>query len=348
MHIQPLHLKQTRERLGLTIAEAAQSIHVDRRTWAAYEAPRDRKSTRGISAGALALFCIKHRLPFPPVRLDGTPTSGDTHIISIVSATGGCGKTYISLELGRLLAQDGYRSAVVTDADYLSQDNFQFDNPRVLRRSHVILNPSELTDLRHRLQAMGALAEDGTLRPERAFDCYFEAKEWQAKNKPDATLAELRTSTDFVFLDLGRDIETALLLSDLVIFVFDLERWDAPNSIRNVFSRRLAKHAEPGASPKLFTLFTNKKPGRWQTESGGYAAAHAFGLPLMHTTLSTAYAVERKKIEKRFWRDARLEEPRGKSELIADTAPSSVAALEYRSLATEIIHILNAQGACAR
>ena len=341
MHIQPIHLKQIRERLGLTIAEAARSVHVDRRTWAAYEAPHDRRSKRGISAGALALFCITHRLPFPPIRMDGTPTSGDTHIVSILSATGGCGKTYISLELGRLLAHEGYRSAVITDADYLDQENFLFENPRVLRRSRVVLKPFELMDLRHRLHSAGVLSKDGAIDPERSLACYFDAKDWHAKSNPEATLAELKASTDFVFLDLGRDIETALLLSDLVIFVFDLERWDAPSSIRNVFSRRLAKHAEPGASPKLYTLFTNKKPGRWQMESGGYAAAHAFGLPLMHTTLSMAYAAERKKIEARFWREKKQDPSFKQSELIADTAPASVAAFEYRSLATEIMLLLN-------
>lgn len=347
MEIHPAHLKQTRERLGLTIEQAAQSVHVRRRTWAAYEASQDATSKRAISAGHLALFCIKHRLPFPPVRLDGTPTSGDTHIVSILGATGGSGRTYISLELGRLLARDGYRSAVITDADYLTEENFLFDNPRVLRRSRTVPKSSELTDLQHRLHAMGAFGEDGAIREDRSLGCYFDAKEWQNKNNPDATLAQLKSSTDFVFLDLGRDLETALLLSDLVIFVFDLEREDAPNSLK-MFSQRLAKHAEPGASPKLFTLFTNKKPGRRQMESGSYAAAHLFGLPLMHTTLSMAYVAERNKIESRFVMEKWHEAPVWKFELIADTAPGSVAALEYYSLATEIIHILNAQGAAVR
>jgi cellulose biosynthesis protein BcsQ len=339
MQIHPSSLKATRERIGLTIEEAAQSIHVQKRTWQAYEAPRDLKSSRPISPPHLELFCLKNNLPFPPVRLDGSPTVGDTRIVSVLGSTGGCGKTWISLEVARTLARAGYRSAVVTDADYLTMENFLFSNPFVYRRSNVLLRDSELKDLKIRLRALGLLDDRGHYQSKGGFIDYFEGKAWHRKSKPEATLEQLRRETDFVLLDLGRNLETALLLSDVVIFIFDLERSDAFHSNLNVFGSRLLRNAEPGASPKLFTLLTNKKPSRRQDDA--YAAAHQLGLPIMHTTLSNAQTLARRRVEAKFFAENDFKHRPWKFELITDVESGSIAALEYLSLADELLVELN-------
>lgn len=341
MQIQPNSLKTTRERIGLTIEEAAESVRVSKRTWQAYESPPGHNSSRTISAGHLELFCLKHNLPFPPVRLDGSPTVGDTRIVSIVGGTGGAGRTTISLELGRTLARANYSVAVVTDADYLSQDNYQFTNPRILRRPSVLLRDSELMDLRIRLRAAGLLDAQDSYIPQGTLTDTFAGKAWQRKTLPEGTLRQLKADTDFVLLDLGRELDTAILLSDVVLLTFDLERNDAFTSNRNVFQKTLARNVEYGASPKLFTLLTNKKPSRRQDRV--YAAAHRFGLPILHTTLSHAQVLAQRRLEERFWagQGPTKKPEEWEFELISDVDPASTAALEYLSLADELLVELN-------
>jgi cellulose biosynthesis protein BcsQ len=339
MQIRPENLKKTREGLGLTVDQAARSVHVSKRTWESYETRSP--SYRTISPALLELFCIRHGLPFPPVRLDGSATIGDTRIVSILGATGGSGRTQISFEVARALTHAGYRTAVITDAEYLAQENYNFDNPRILHKSRVLFRPSELKDLRIRMRHMGVLDEKGEVVDDRNVFAYLDIKAWRSKTNPQATLEQLRQDTDYLFLDLSRDLETALLVSDIVIVVFDLERGDVYSSTKNVFVRGLRKHAEAGASPKLFTLLTNKKPSSRQNGSGSYAAAYCFGLPLLHTALTTAYTFERQKLEEKFWLTGKHREPVWQFDLITDTAPDSVAALEYRSLASELVDHLN-------
>lgn len=348
MQILPENLKKTRQSLGLTVDQAARSIHVGKRTWESYEAPTDAPSHRSIHAGLLQLFCIQNGLPFPPVRLDGSATVGDTRIVSILGATGGSGRTQISFEVARTLALSGHRTAVITDAEYLSQKNYDFDNPRILHQSRVLFRPSELKELRIRLRQMGVLDDKGEVVDERNAFAFWDLKAWHAKNNPQATMEQLRCETDYLFLDLARDLKTALLVSDLVVVVFDLKRSDVYSSTKNVFVRDLRKHAEEGASPKLFTLLTNKKPSNRQNGSGSYAAAYRFGLPLLHTALTTAYTFERDKLEEKFWLLKKHREKVWPFDLISDSAPDSMAALEYRSLANELVERLNVRGALPR
>lgn len=52
-------IKHLRQRLGLSVADAAKQVRIDRRSWQRYESG-DRKPPHGL----LELFCIKNGLSF--------------------------------------------------------------------------------------------------------------------------------------------------------------------------------------------------------------------------------------------------------------------------------------------
>jgi hypothetical protein len=157
------------------------------------------------------------------------------------------------------------------------------------------------------------------------------------KESPVATLAQLKTESDFIFLDISHDSDTALLVSDIVVFVIDLENHFACESAINVFGDSLARNTENGASPQLFSLLTNKMPSRFQAKIGNYHKVKSFGPPVLNTTLSTAHARERRQLQHgKTWADL-LSRP---FELLVDAAPMSMASLEYQSLANELLHHL--------
>jgi DNA-binding transcriptional regulator YiaG len=54
-------LKSMRKRLNLSLAEAADQVHVTPRTWCRWEA-----GERKIPGSALELFCKKNRIKYPP------------------------------------------------------------------------------------------------------------------------------------------------------------------------------------------------------------------------------------------------------------------------------------------
>ena len=54
-------LKELRQHLGLSIAEASAQVHVAERTWLRWEA-----GEKKIPEGVVELFCRKNDLPYPP------------------------------------------------------------------------------------------------------------------------------------------------------------------------------------------------------------------------------------------------------------------------------------------
>lgn len=335
MEITPEQLKYTRKGMGLTTKMAAASIRVTERTWQGYEAPTDSKSFRAMPAGLLELFCIKHGLPYPPLRLDGSPTVGEGRVISILSGTGGSGKTPITLELARTLARAGNRTAVVTNSSFFKAERFAFQNPRCLSEPTVALTQHEARDIREQLLAAGVIDSQGATKMSgiELFIYQGVLDRLAAKESPVATLAQLKTESDFIFLDISRDIDAALLVSDIVVFLFDLENYFACDSAVNLFADSLALNTERGASPKLFCLLTNKIPSRFQAETGNYYKVRNFGPPLLNTTLSTAHVREHRKLQRgKTWKDLR----NCPFELLVDAAPTSMASLEYYSLANEL------------
>lgn len=339
MEITPEQLRSTRKGMGLTARMAAASIRVTERTWQGYEAPEDSKSFRAMPAGLLELFCIKHGLPYPPLRLDGSPTVGKARIISILSGTGGSGKTPITLELARALANSGKRTAVVTDSSFGKRERFAFQNPRCLSEPKVALSEHEARDIRVQLLAAGVIDSTGATKM-TGIDLFIyqgELDRLATKESPVATLAQLKTESDFIFLDISRDSDTALLVSDIVVFVIDLENPFACHSAMTLFASTLSRNAENGGSPKLFSLLTNKKPSRYQDETGNYHAVQSFGPQVLNTTFSTAHMRERRNVHRgKTWEDLRNRP----FELLVDAAPTSMASLEYHSLANELMQHL--------
>ena len=339
MEITPEQLRSTRKGMGLTAKMAAASVRVTERTWQGYEAPEISKSFRAMPAGLLELFCIKHDLPYPPLRLDGSPTVGDAHVISILSGTGGSGKTSITLELARALARAGKRTAVVTDSSFGKRERLAFQNPRCLGEPKVALTEHEARDIR--MQLLGAGVIDSAGAPKMTgIDLFIYQgvlDRLATKEAPVATLDQLKIETDFIFLDISHNSDTALLVSDIVVFVIDLENHFSCDSAINVFGDSLARNTECGASPKLFCLLTNKTPSRFQAEIGNYHKVKSFGPPVLNTTFSTAHARERRQLQRgKTWADLRSRP----FELLVDAAPTPMASLEYHSLANELLHHL--------
>lgn len=62
--MKPDDLKKLRNKLGLSISQAAARVHVTPRTWARYEAG-DRK----IPEGVVHLFCVESNIEYDRVRL---------------------------------------------------------------------------------------------------------------------------------------------------------------------------------------------------------------------------------------------------------------------------------------
>jgi DNA-binding XRE family transcriptional regulator len=64
MPIEPEQLKRLRKSLGLTQADAAESVRVERQTWISWERDADKPTSRTIPDGLLELFCIKHKIKY--------------------------------------------------------------------------------------------------------------------------------------------------------------------------------------------------------------------------------------------------------------------------------------------
>jgi cellulose biosynthesis protein BcsQ len=339
MDITPEQLRKTRKGIGLTARVAAASIHVSERTWQGYEAPQDSKSFRAMPSGLLELFCLKHCLPYPPLRLDGTPTVGAANVISIVSATGGCGKTSITFEVARALAKAGQRTAIITDDLGSSHARFAFEHPVIFAEDRVSLTDYEVKDMRVKLRAGGVIDGHGNAMVE-GIDLFIhqgELNRLAMKASPVTTLQELTKMSDFVFLDISANTETAMLVSDAVVYVLDLANPFAAGSAKEIYSNSFVHNAVSGASPKLFCLLTNKEPSRHQFALGNYQKAQSIGIRVLDTILSTSHSSERRELRRR---SARRDLNCGRFDLLADVAPTSMASLEYRAFANELLRHL--------
>jgi transcriptional regulator with XRE-family HTH domain len=62
--VTPLELKALRKQYGYTQADAAQIVHVTRRTWMSWELSEDVENHRVMPEGLLELFCLKHKINY--------------------------------------------------------------------------------------------------------------------------------------------------------------------------------------------------------------------------------------------------------------------------------------------
>ncbi|MCU6498915.1 ParA family protein [Rugamonas sp. A1-17] len=336
MEIDPAQLKMARIGLGLTARAAATSVHVALRTWQCYEAPIASSSFRPIPAGLLELFCLKHAVPYPSTRLDGSSTMQGARVISILSGTGGSGKTPITLELARAFAKGGKRTTVVTDSSLARRERLTFENPRCIEEQHVALTEHEAKGIRMRLRDAGAIDVKSShqLSGVDLFIHQGELNRLEAKEAPLATLSELKTDSDLVFLDISQQSDIAVSVSDIVIFIIDLENHFSCSSAINIFGKNIARIGKVETRPMLFCLLTNKMPTRSQGEIGNHHKVKNFGPRVLNTILSTAHARERREI----LRGISGEELRTRPiELLVDKAPNSIAAFEYYLLANELL-----------
>lgn len=339
MEITPEQLRQTRKRLGLTTKLAAMSVHVAHSTWQGYESPARTRSFRPIPMGLLELFCIKHGLPFPPLRQDGTLVIGSAQVLSFVSATGGCGKTLITLELARLLALNGQRVAVVTDSVSPHQSHSTTDNPIVLSEAKVVLTGHEIRDMQMKLRASGVVNDHNQVQVEGT-DYFLQIDEIRRladKSSTSITLRQLTAEHDFVLLDISTKTDAAVLVSDAIIYILDVSRAFATIAASKIHGEILRK-LDVSTYPRLFCLLTNNDRPPHSAELGG-KTIQQLQMSFFETTLSKAHVSDREALSRKAKSSLRNKEV----ELLVDEAPASRTAGEYRSLANELLARIGSQ-----
>jgi chromosome partitioning protein len=336
MEITPEQLRQTRKRLGLTAKLAGASVHVTDRSWQAYEAPASTKSFRPIPLGLLELFCIKHGLPFPPLRQDGTLTVGSAHVLTFVSATGGCGKTLTTLELAHLLEKQGQRVAVITDSPGPWQDNPGFDKPRIFLETKVVLTGHEVRDMEIKLGAYGVLNAEGQAQAD-GVDYFIHADEIRRlhdKSSTPVTLRQLTAENDFVLLDISTSTDAAVLVSDVIIYMLDVSRPFAAIAASRTY-KDIELDLDEGSSPKLFCLLTNMAEPPYSAELGG-KKIQDIQMQLLATRLGQSHDSDRAALSRQVSTGSMDRTVR----LLTDEAPGSKAATEYQALANELLQLL--------
>ncbi|NVD99954.1 ParA family protein [Massilia sp. BJB1822] len=253
------------------------------------------------------------------------------HIITLLSGTGGSGKTSISLEIGRVLALEGKRTMIITNGAGFVPERFTFENPTILSEMNVQLHPSETSELREELIRKKVLDAAGHLLVS-GIDYFIAAGELhRLKNKEtsEAQLERLASDFDVIILDDAVELETALALSNLIVVIFDAQHWAAYLSARARYGETLEKNWEPTGLPKIRSLLVNvddEDEGGW----GIHNRLADFGLPAFHTVLTCAHRHARTKVGHAF-------APNEKYHLLLDAAPDSISAFEYRSLAREVM-----------
>ncbi|WP_170298743.1 ParA family protein [Massilia eburnea] len=329
MEVSPKVLKQMRLSRGLTAQMAAKSVRVALRTWQSYEA-ESRQSFRPIPAGRLELFCTKHDLPYPPTRQDGTMPKQNARIISLLSGTGGSGKTSISLELGRVFALEGNKTLVITNGTGVVPERFTFDNPSILSELNVQLHPTETRELRDDLIRKKVLDSTGQIQVAgvERFIAAGDLQRLQSKECAEAQLEGLAGEFEVIVLDDSVELDMALALSDLVMIVFDSQHWGAYLCAQAGFGGILKKNWEPNGLPQIRSLLVNVDTNE-KADWGIHNRLPDFGPPAFHTVLTNAHRGARAEVGHAYTPDA-------KYNLLMDSAPTSLAAFEYRSLAREI------------
>lgn len=330
MEISPKDLRDLRVFLGLTIAGAAASVRVAPRTWESYEADLSLPSYRPIPAGRLELFCRKNKWPYPPTRRDGTMSDQTSFVITLLSGTGGCGKTSIALEVGRVLASAGKSVKVVTAASGVTPARFCFDNPEIYAEGEVRLTRCEVKDLRANLMGQGAVHADGSplLSGVDLFIAAGDLKRLATKSDSQHSLDDFRQTTDVIILDDAFSNDLALAVSDLIIFIFDFEHWAAYKAAEAAFRNFLDKNKEAIGLPQLRALLVNVSSDP-EEDRGIHTQLSKFGLPILHTVLSNSHRHERQKVGHAFGNNVQFQ-------LLVDAAPDSLSTFQYRSLAAEI------------
>ncbi len=340
MYLTPEQLKAIRSDLKLTARQAAESVHVSTRTWQAYEAPYGTASRRSIPENKLELFCRKHQLSFPPTRLDGTTHTQNAKTLALLGATGGSGRTKVAIEVGRILAKTGKRVAIVTDAHYLTQSRCAFDNPSIHCDLDVLMTPYEIRDLRHQLVKAGVYEHEGNVTNDEFLALIYGStiERLERKEATKCTLASLRTTNDYLLLDIGRNAELARLVSDISVVFFDLDRPFMLNATQRTFGELLKKSPLEKDGPPLVALLMNKDSSHVQEKLGNYEGIWSLGMDVLFTSLSMSYKREHDRLEHEL---AKKEIKEQKHTAIIDAAPSSAAAFEYETLVRELLTKLN-------
>ncbi|HEX8595695.1 MAG TPA: AAA family ATPase [Pseudomonas sp.] len=267
--IQPHQLKELRKACGLTVGKAALSVHVHERTWRTYETDVDNASHIRIPQGRLMAFCERHELPYPPVGPDGQIMATGCKVLSITTYKGGVGKSPITVAVAGVLASAGRRVAIVSNDRVFNLQGKEdsWISARLEGRARsvdfigeddVLMYPGEVEHIEQAIQEYEHALHDPdwiTINPlpDRAHEKLL------TKRVAPQTFEDLRTSYDYIFLDLNRDLEKVRLLSDLVVIVMDnsciASVWSA-----GYFYDDLVKPQLNRSAPRMCGLVTNHAP----------------------------------------------------------------------------------------
>lgn len=269
--ITPTQLRDLRKRLGLTAQQAADSVRVNYRTWKGYEAPYGAPSHRDISESTLSHFCIQHELAYPPISDDGRLIYKNCKVLSFATFKGGVGKSPITIAAAALLANEGYRVAVVTN-DIVFRCHIRGERPESVIRLRdeigvdfydevdVRLYPYEVKDIEEQLARDGVFLDPEVIAkcdPEQMYDsdiCRLESK-----RTAKYTWEDLLPQYDYIFVDFNRMPDETFLLSTLIVILLDGMCVASINSARKLRDRFVELNG--GNSPeKVFGLMTNFNP----------------------------------------------------------------------------------------
>lgn len=269
--ITPTQLRDLRKRLGLTAQQAADSVRVKYRTWKGYEAPYGAPSHRDISESTLSHFCIRHELVYPPISDDGRLLYKNCKVVSFTTYKGGVGKSPITVAAAALLANEGYRVAVVTN-DVVFRSHNRSERPPSVRRfreqigvdfydeANVRLYPYEVRVIEEELRSDGVIFDAKGLSPAGNDPMYDSAiRRLESKRNTQCLWQDIINQYDYIFVDLNRRPEETFLLSTLIVVLVDALCVSSINSAEKIRDRFVELNG--GAIPeKVFGLMTNYTP----------------------------------------------------------------------------------------
>lgn len=230
--VSPKQLRRLREFAKLKTSDAATLARISKRAWESYEVPIDKPSSRAIPAATLELFCLKAKIPFPPVRDDGVLAIDVAKVLGFTCMKGGVGKSPITIEAANDLARRGYSVGIISDDGVFEAykdcgEYPSYDNPTFYADNDVLFGQSELRDLENNLLKNG-------INPQRIFDDHDKKidavfiinepliNKYRHKLEALYQYADLLKKHDYIFLDLWRDFERLISHCDLIITLINI------------------------------------------------------------------------------------------------------------------------------
>lgn len=131
--ISAVQLKDLRTGLGLSSRQAAELVALTTRQWIKYES-----GDANIPEKVVEYFCLKTKLPYPPIDQDGNLVNRLKKIL-VTNMKGGVGKTLLTYHVGSLLQNEGSKVLLIDASNnhtliqiYERTKSYSFKCPKVI------------------------------------------------------------------------------------------------------------------------------------------------------------------------------------------------------------------------